>query len=145
MLHEPRIIEVDEIKFVGMDLNHNVHDSAAGGDPGSALWAQFAPLSEKVRHSLGCYIGVCGPVLEGGLSNYTAAVQVSQISDVPANMVSGVLPAGRYAQFFHLGPISKIWQTVDFIHNQWMPKAGYKDHDCRQIEIYAAEGRAPRL
>lgn len=137
MSQEPKIIDVDEMKFVGMGLEHNVHESAAGnGDPGALLWGRFEPRSNEIKNGTDCYVGVCGPVLKGGLSSYTAALQVSKISEVPTGMVSGTVPAGRYAKFIHHGPIAKIWETVDFIHNQWMPKAGYKGHDCRQVEVY---------
>lgn len=136
MFHNPEIIEIEEIKFVGMGLDHNVHESAAGADPVPKLWTDFASRSTEIDASKNRYLGVCGPVQKGGLSNYVAALEVTDKTKTPLGMVSGIVPAGKYARFVHEGPIEKVWQTVDFIHNTWVPNAGYKDHDCSQVELY---------
>lgn len=136
MAKDPKIIEMEAIKFVGMGLDHNVHESAAGQDPVPKLWGEFSPRSSEVPNSSGTYVGVSGPIRKGGISNYVAALQVSSTAEIPKGMVAGILPAGRYARFIHEGPIEKIWETVDFIHNKWVPNAGYKNHDCSQVEIY---------
>lgn len=136
MPQNPEIIELEEMKFVGISLDHNVHESASGADPIPRLWAEFEPRASEITGGLNRYMGVSGPVLKGGISNYVAALQVSKTEKVPADMVAGTIPAGRYARFVHEGPMEKIWETVDFIHNKWVPSAGYKDHDCSQLEIY---------
>lgn len=136
MTENPKIIEIKEMKFVGIGLDHNVHESAAGADPVPELWTQFAQRAAEIGGSLNRFLGVCGPVHKDGISNYVAALETSNTQSIPSGMIAGTVPAGKYARFVHEGPIENIWKTVDFIHNNWIPNAGHKDHDCSQIELY---------
>ena len=135
MQQEPQIVQVDEIQFVGLEIDHNVHESAKGEPTVPSLWNSFMPRMAEVKNQADHVLGVCGPIRTGGMSLYVAALQVANLTDVPPGMVKGTVPAGKYAEFIHRGPISSFSETVDYIHNTWMPKAGYAGHDCSQIEV----------
>ena len=136
---EPKIVQIKEMRYVGMELDHNVHETAKGHPTIPNLWNDFMPRMAEVKNPAEKVLGVCGPVRKGGMSMYAAAVEVTDTANPPKGMVSGVIPAGKYAEFVHHGPIANFHETVSYIHNTWMPNAGYTDHDCSQIEVMAKD------
>lgn len=135
MQQEPKIIQLEEMQYVGLEVDHNVHESAKGASTVPNLWNSFSTRISEVKNQTGNNLGVCGPVRKGGMSMYVAAVQVENAQSLPTGMVKGIIPAGKYAVFIHRGPIATSHDTVSYIHNKWMPEAGYEDHDCSQIEV----------
>lgn len=133
---EPRIITRDAIHYIGIAKDFNVHEVATGEDDlGARIWSDFTPRVSEISERLGL-LGISSAIRSGGMATYTAAAEVSKISKIPDGMMAGTLPAQKYVEFLHRGPISQFPHTVNFIHNEWMPQAGYKNHDCSQIEVY---------
>ena len=136
---EPRILQISEMKYVGLAIEHNVHETAKGSPVIPQLWAALDTRMAEVKDETGNLFGVAGPVKSDGTAKYAAALEVSAQTRVPPGMIAGVIPAGKYAEFIHHGPISRFSETVRFIHDSWMPKAGYTNHNCSQIEIMSKE------
>jgi predicted transcriptional regulator YdeE len=90
---------------------------------------------KEVRSKSGPSIGIAGDIEKDGTASYIASAQVTDFNNAPKDMVTGTVPAGTYAEFKHIGPISTFGKTVTYIHGTWLPKSGYKNSG-RMVEIY---------
>tara|TARA_R110002051_G_scaffold89451_2_gene157826 strand:+ start:1404 stop:1886 length:483 start_codon:yes stop_codon:yes gene_type:complete len=54
-----------------------------------------------------------------------AAVEVSEVVDVPENMEIFTLSGGLYAVFLYTGTPSAFHKILDYIYNEWFPKSEY--------------------
>lgn len=91
------------------------------------LWEKFGPRMMQVPgiRRPGTSYGLCvaDPKGEKGppALEYTAAVEVASLAQVPDGMVGMTVPAGAYAVFTHTGPIDGIGKTWDSIYSDWLP------------------------
>ena len=122
------------MQFVGIEIQHNVHETAKGDPAIPNLWDTFNSRLPEIEDQSDTVLGVSGPVREG-FSHYVAALQIEKVGPIPSGMILGTVPAGKYAEFIHRGPISSFAATVSYIHNTWMPQAGFSHHACSQIEV----------
>jgi predicted transcriptional regulator YdeE len=133
-LQEPKIVEVKEIKYVGMRISHKPFENSSSVIP--KLWDEFQNRNGEIKDKSGPSLGVAGDFIEKDKSaSYIAAAQVERFDSVPEGMEKGVVPAGTYAAFKHKGPISTFGKTVTYIHGVWLPKSGFKNKGA-MVEVY---------
>ena len=58
--------------------------------------------------------------------NKWAAVAVSEESEVPDGLEVLIIPAGRCAEFIHVGPASAAPKTFGYIFDEWLPASGFE-------------------
>jgi AraC family transcriptional regulator len=105
------------------------------------LWDVFLPRMEQIKSRINKTVsyGICYPV--DGESNeapfeYIAAVEVSDLNDIPAEMVGKTIPGQKYAVFNHQGAVDKILDTYQTVYAVWQPKSGYKLKKAPDFEYY---------
>jgi len=64
-----------------------------------------------------------------------AAVEVSELNEIPESMESYVLKGGAYAVFKHVGPASEFARSMKYIFEEWLPKSGYEIDDREHFEV----------
>lgn len=130
VLPEPQIISKLEINYIGIEISHRPGDDKPG-----QLWANFSKRMGEIRNISGPAVGIAGNFQANGTATYAAARQVSDTSFVPPGMKILVSPSGEYADFTIVGPISQLFESLDYIYGKWIPKNGYKTNGAG-IEVY---------
>jgi AraC family transcriptional regulator len=133
---EARILTKQTFKIIGMSyFGENKNKEI------SRLWDIFLPRMESIKSRINNSIsyGLCYPV--EGKNNadafeYIAAVEVSDLHDIPAEMVGKIIPTQKYAVFTHKGSVEKILETYQAIYAVWQPKAGYELIKAPDFEYY---------
>jgi AraC family transcriptional regulator len=64
-----------------------------------------------------------------------AAVEVSDLTNVPEGMESFTIPAGKYAVFHHRGTAMDAAKTYNYIFNSWQPGSGYELDERPYFEL----------
>lgn len=103
------------------------------------VWERFGPYMGSVPTETGWYAyGVCTESNDGTFS-YIAGVEVERVDELPDEMASVLVPAGRYAVFVHRGNVSSIHETFDAIHNSWQPNTSHEVLGTPFFERYGEE------
>jgi AraC family transcriptional regulator len=90
------------------------------------LWARFAPHIDVISgQAIPVTYGVIISTRDGNGFDYLAAVEVTDLSRLPADAATLNLPAQRYAVFAHEGHISTLCETIDRVFHQWLPLSGH--------------------
>jgi len=97
------------------------------------LWQSFMPRLKEIANRKGkeLYSAEVFPNLF--FNNYNAnadfekwaAVEVSDLQDIPEGMESLVFPGGLYAVFIHKGTADKGPETYRYIFVDWLPRSGF--------------------
>lgn len=139
---EPEIKEIDEFYLIGMRYSG---EDMQQGIP--ALWVKFSQRMGEIP-------GVIDSVSAYGVSvmpeeatgpedfEYTAAMKVSSLDEIPEGMVGVTIPTGRYAIFTHEGSMEKLQQTYGFIYGVWAKSGDYTIRDAPEFEVYGPEFNA---
>jgi AraC family transcriptional regulator len=89
------------------------------------LWGRFAPRLGKIPGQAGhIAYGVASSISEQGACTYTAGVEVSDFSNLPAEFARLTIPANRYAVFSHHAHVDKLADAIDQILKKWLPASG---------------------
>ncbi|HEX4143524.1 MAG TPA: GyrI-like domain-containing protein [Pirellulales bacterium] len=100
-------------------------------------WERFASQVGKISNRIGnTWYGVCWNYQPQGSFDYLAGVEVSSISDIPAEFSHLRLAAQRYAVFAHAKHVSSIADTLDAIWNKWLPNSGLHAAQAPCLERY---------
>lgn len=107
------------------------------------LWQSFLPRVREVPHkssqeffSVSVYpTAYFMEVNPHQIFQKWAAVEVSQIVEMPEGLELLSLPGGLYAVFIHKGGASAFVQTATYIHRVWLPGSGYRLDDRPHFEI----------
>lgn len=68
--------------------------------------------------------------------DYYAAVEVSDIAEVPSKMSSITLPAGKYAVFNYCGRAKDSIQPVmEYIYKEWFPQSNYQMNEYAKYDF----------
>lgn len=135
---EPKFVETEEFKIIGMMANFN--DDTKKGIPD--LWNIFAPrMGEVTARIEGTTYGVCFPTaLDDENFDYMAAVPVENFGTVPEGMVARTVPAHKFAVFTHkTGEDSlhnDLQKSVQYIWGTWLPNSGYEHAKVPDFELY---------
>ncbi|MGE5701007.1 MAG: MerR family transcriptional regulator [Clostridia bacterium] len=145
---EPKVIMVPEMTVVGMEyLSTNTEDSIP------EMWDRLIPREDEIQHKVNPKVsyGICC-FEENGTYSYLAGFQVSSTEDVPAGMISKLIPEQKMACFTHTGPTRMIKDSftkafASLAHFQLEPAKGYDfelyderfltpEHEETQIDLY---------
>lgn len=127
-----RIETILEKKFIGQKLimSFSTNETAE-------LWRSFMPRRKEIQHTVGLElfsIEVYPPSFFDSFNpdipfEKWAAVEVSDLGQIPDCMTHFVSPPGEYAIFIHKGPASEGPKTYQYIFKEWLPHSEYAlDH-----------------
>ena len=135
---EPRIIELNEMKAVGMTVRTTVVENKIPN-----LWDKFMKRTSEIKNvndkeiCLGiCFHDEMDGCSEDSMFTYMASKLVDKISDVPDNMLSRELSAETYAVFTHKGALDNLDKTYNKIYAEWLPQCNYKTAEADEFEWY---------
>lgn len=133
---KPKIVEMEALTLVGMVCfgNNAKHEF-------SRIWELFLPRLEMVPNALasGRSFGVefyPAEYTETGMWFYMAAHEVSDLSEIPLDMVAKIIPASTYAVFTHTGPIDRLPETFQHGYRSWLPASPYESAAWFDLELY---------
>nr|WP_267917736.1 effector binding domain-containing protein [Lederbergia citrisecunda] len=114
-------MEKEEILLVGFSVMESLNDILANRTVG-ILREDLDKRSNEVENREGNGIYLIQIYSENGWTPDTPfeniiAVKVSSFGEIPTDMVTHKVPAGRYAKFVHVGLESEISHTYDRINN----------------------------
>lgn len=106
-----------------------------------ALWAEFLPRAGEIEHAVGgVFFGVVRQIrTDTDQLEYFAAVQVSELGELPENMVTTQIPAANYAHFWHRGLPKTVDLTVNYVYSNWLLGSGRRHTGGCDLEIYGPE------
>lgn len=136
-LDAPRIEARKQMLFVGLIKTFPMKD--IGGIP--SLWERFNAWHGQIPNTVGqVAYGASLSYSEEKGCEYMCAVEVTDLSDVPKELVSRTVPAATYAIFRQPGHITLIRPTIGTIWMKWLPQSDYvADEEAPLIEYYGAE------
>ena len=106
----------------------------------SDVWTVFNHRSHEIKNIVaGPAYGICRipPGLPDGVFEYICALPVSAVQDIPAGMVSRVVPEMKVAVFEHHGAIETLGETYTNIYQKWLPAAGVQPlENGFDMEVY---------
>jgi len=136
---EPRIETLTAKKLIGQSLT-----TCFANDRTFELWSGFMPRRKEIKHSVGkelYSIQIYAPDLKftefNAQTEYEkwAAIEVSDLQEVPAGMKQHILQGGLYAVFIYKGRASDFKKTFEFIFYQWLPNSIYDLDQREHFEI----------
>ncbi len=103
-------------------------------------WAEFGPKCGLLPDQIGTEAyGVTWNGKPDCSFDYLTGVAYPTGKAIPDGMTSVILPAGRYARFFHDGHVSKLPAYFDTIWAKWVPDCGLKIAKAPCFEVYTEE------
>lgn len=73
---------------------------------------------------------------KGQSFEYFVGIPKSDSAQTNSQLVELKLGKAEYATIVHMGPISKISKTLDFIWKEWLPNSDYESTGEFELEIY---------
>ncbi len=135
-LEEPRFENGNTLLIAGIGARYTFETNQ--GIP--FQWQRFRPYIGNVPSQVGyTTYGVCCNGDTAGSFEYVAGVEVSDFSDLPAELTRVRIPEQRYAVFTHRDHISTMRSTVYTIWNKWLPASGVELADAPNFERYTEE------
>jgi len=139
----PEIVTQERMQLVGVKTEFYSVDSEKNNmaDKLPLLWDEFVPRMEEIQHKVsGLACGVIQQTKEKtDLLEYYAAVEVSDINDLPEGMVSVEIPVSTYAKFTHKGNVASINNTVNYVYSSWLMQSDKRHTYGADLEIYGEE------
>jgi len=126
----PNIIDFPETRLVGSRLRMSFVN-----DRTSELWRGFLGVRPTIAGRVGSdSFSVKVYDVSHSFSQFDpaaefdkwAAVAVGDDADVPDELEILVIPAGKYAEFIHVGPASAAPRTFGYIFGEWLPASGFE-------------------
>lgn len=128
--NSPEIIDFPETRLIGFRVR-----TSFVNDRTSELWRGF----RAVRPAIAGRVGSDSFSVKVYDASYSfsefdpaaefdkwAAVAVGDGADVPDELEILVIPAGKYAEFIHVGPASAAPKTFGYIFGEWLPASGFE-------------------
>lgn len=131
-LEDPEIVQAPAMQAIGLSERHSIGNPER--IPGQ--WARFMrEYVGLVPHRLpGIPVGLNRMTDDEGQLDYTCAVLVSRIDDVPDGLVIVRIPAQTYIVFTHRQHVSALPRTFGAIWNEWFPS-----HPWRPVNTVGME------
>lgn len=113
------------------------------------LWSALMPRKHEISSILGTDLYSMEVFPTGFFASFSphaefdkwAAMEVSEIQDIPEGMESITVPEGMYAVFVHHGPASEGKKTYDHIFRTWLPSSDYLLDERPHLAIMGAKYR----
>ena len=133
-LEEPRFENGNTLLIAGIGARYTFETNQ--GIP--FQWQRFRPYIGNIPGQVGyTTYGVCCNGDAAGSFEYVAGVEVSDFSELPAELARVRIPEQRYAVFTHRDHISTMRSTVYTIWNKWLPASGQDITDAPNFERYS--------
>jgi len=137
---KPEIINHEKMQLVGLKTRFYSIDSEKNNiaDKLPPLWGSFLKRIDEINFRIsGQAYGIVQQTQEKtDLLEYYAAIEVSKIESIPADMECIEIPATQYAKFTHKGNVTKINNTVNYIYSSWLIQSGKRHSYAADLEIY---------
>lgn len=126
---QPEIKTIVAKKLVGQKARMSVLSDKTG-----ELWRSFMPRRSEIHQVANNFLySVQVFNSENYFSQFSpeaefdkwAAVEVSDFTDVPAEMETLEIPEGNYAVFNYKGPANAAMPFFQYIFQEWIPKSEY--------------------
>lgn len=136
----PRIVEKKGFRVAGVAIRTNeAENRLAGTIP--AFWERVrrdeAFWEALDRISVGSATLGLSTDFDGRDFSYWIAREIDPGSEVPAGMLSVIIPAQRYAVFTAAGAFPQsVWKAVDFVYNDWLKRSGRRRAGGPDFEWY---------
>lgn len=147
----PEIYEQEPLLLVGLRTVFYSVDSDKNniGQELPPLWGAFLARLAEIPNTVAgeCYGVVRQERADSERLEYHAAIAVTDIASLPANMVSLTVPAGTYARFehrgaAHRGAAQRVDHTVSYAYATWLPQSSRRHTYAPDLEIYGARYHA---
>ncbi|OGO67657.1 MAG: hypothetical protein A2Z49_01765 [Chloroflexi bacterium RBG_19FT_COMBO_56_12] len=106
----------------------------------SKLWGAANQHMDKVKHVNPGWgaIGLCVTVPDApmGEFEYVAGLVVDKVEDLPEGFVVREVPSHKYAVFTHVGALTTLKDTYEYIYQTWLPQSGYQLAGNIDFEYY---------
>jgi len=136
---QPKFETIDERYFVGKWMKMTYSNN-----PTIALWESFMPHEHVVENRTGDkYYAIEVYSEDDFFENFSpdrefvkwATVEVEHLDDVPDEMESIKVPAGKYAVFPNEGSVSKGSKAYQEIFETWLPQSDYTLDDRPHLAV----------
>ncbi|ADY52019.1 transcription activator effector binding protein [Pseudopedobacter saltans DSM 12145] len=128
---KPSIIEIEEKRLIGISMEMSFENYCV-----VELWKQFMPRKNEIANRVSNDLISATYYKEHHFKDFNiqnifekcAAVEVSDLEQIPAGMESFILNGGLYAVFHYKG-LNTNDSIYRYIYFDWIPKSGYElDH-----------------
>lgn len=130
---EPKIVQRAGMTLVGMIY---FGDNQNGEIPN--LWSEFNQRAGRIQNVIpGEGYGFC--FMDDRMQPnfwYMASLAVSEVGEIPPEMVAKTVPAETYAVFTHRGPLSALGETYGHAYKNWLPASEYEPAAMFDMEVY---------
>jgi AraC family transcriptional regulator len=145
---EPKIVEKGQIILVGFSFYGDPFAESGGWTEENEvgrLWQRFlvywAGNEDRVKHRRGdglayeVHVGGYEETASMGHYEVFVGMEVTELGDMPVQLLVKVLPSTRYAVFTLRGEqIASDWPRM--IYDEWLPGSGYESAHDYLIELY---------
>ncbi len=129
MLQNPKIETISEINLIGKRITMSFSNIQT-----PSLWKSFMPRRKEIKNTIGTEF--YSVEIYKDLTHFQhfnpeksfekwAAVQVSNIEEIPSEMDSLIIPKGKYAVFNHRGKGSQASKVYRYILEDWLPNSEF--------------------
>lgn len=139
MIREPKIIDFPETRLIGARIR-----TSFVNDRTSELWRAFRPFASTIIGRIGVE-SYSVKVYEASYSfsqfdpaaefDKWAAAAANDEAPVPYGMESLIVPAGKYAEFAHVGLASEAPIIFGYIFGEWLPASEFELDQRPHFEI----------
>jgi AraC family transcriptional regulator len=138
---EPILKILTEKRLIGKRITTSIANNQTAD-----LWKSFMPRRKEIKNVIGTdlysvqtydtnYFKAFNPALP---FEKWAAVEISDITEIPDDLEIFNLPAGLYAVFFYKGLSTDI-TIFNYIFSEWLPNSEYKLDQRPHFEILGAK------
>ena len=139
---KPRIIAFSEKKLIGCKQSMNY----AAYNP-VPLWQSFMPIKKEIQNVVSADLFSVQQFPDDFWVRFNpettfekwAAVEVSNLDNIPENMHSLIIPGGWYAVFDYKGDGSNAPAFFESIFSDWIPNSAYMVDNRPHFEILGAK------
>lgn len=124
----PRIVKFPGIMLAGKKVSMSMVENTTFD-----LWRSFMPEKNKIPFQKGENLYSMERYPEGYFEKFMpstvfekwAAIEVSEVGNLPEKFEFLTVPEGEYAVFIHKGPDSMAPKTYAYIFREWLPVSEY--------------------
>jgi len=133
---EAKIVTLPLFNVVGFSVEANVETFEAG--LGLSIYQSLMDRKDEVHNRKNeqvmlMQIYPVNPDFNAQEDRFTHLLcyEVSELGEVPQNMISHTVQESKYVAYTHKGPESELGHTYDYLYRQWIPDSGYepKEYD----------------
>lgn len=139
----PELIELNELRLVGIPFYHNIPMKDDLSDSWSLLMNNLSSIP-YIKESKRFYqMQYWLPDQDTYSTFFFIAVEVDQIKSIPMQFFGKTVPAGSYLRFRHKGLSNQVGHTYQYIYEEWLPNTDYQLVENFNFEYYGKEFLGP--